>query len=386
MKKRLLMIVLWAGLLLSAGWTGAAVVKEILDGSVAYLIPPPVANYVAVGNATGTGGSVITSSDGVTWTRGVSASNVGLYGATYGAGLYVIVGGPTGVGADIETSPDGFTWTVRANPVDTTLYSVTYGGGLYVAVGERLADTTGYILTSPDGTVWTQRVSPTMRSGFPYRNVIYGNGLYVIIGSKQTGGPAINRIVTSPDGITWTLIDQPGSCSTRFFTDVFHSTNGFLTAGPYQSASDATRCMATSPDGVTWSRYKPAICTLGPGPCVFAASVIGSGTYVLAGGAEGLLTGGPSLTADPGIVYSSPDGTTWTQRTNPNVDAAIMSVLYKTARFLAVGTNTQGCVAGGGGCDPSLYTDYIISSPTGVTWTEISPAGGNGLNAMASNL
>lgn len=383
--EKMVVVLLWVGLLFSAGWAGAAVVKVVLDGSVAYVAPPAVANYVAVGNATGSGGTVLTSQDGVTWTRGASTSNVALYGATYGAGLYVVVGGPTGAAADIETSPDGFTWTVRSNPVNTTLYSVTFAAGLFVAVGERLADTTGYILTSPDAITWTQQISPVMRLNFPYRSVIYGNALYVIVGSKQTAGPAVNRVVTSPDGIAWTAIDQPGSCSTRWSTDVFHAVNGFLASGPYRDAADATRCMTTSPDGVTWSRYKPVLGCL-TGQCAFMASVIGSGVYVIAGGSEGLLTNGPSLAGDPGIIYTSPDGTAWTQRTNPNANAAIGGLLYRGSTFIAVGTNTQGCIAGGTGCDSTLYTDYIISSPTGATWTDISPAGGNGLNAIASKL
>jgi hypothetical protein len=59
---------------------------------------------------------------------------------TYGNGLFVAVGED---GA-ILTSPDGVNWTRRTSGTRNGLESVTYGNGLFVAVGEW-----GTILTSP---------------------------------------------------------------------------------------------------------------------------------------------------------------------------------------------------------------------------------------------
>jgi hypothetical protein len=58
---------------------------------------------------------------------------------TYGNGLFVAVG----TGGTILTSPDGVNWTVQASG-GNHLHSVTYGNGTFVAVGEG-----GTILTSP---------------------------------------------------------------------------------------------------------------------------------------------------------------------------------------------------------------------------------------------
>jgi hypothetical protein len=59
---------------------------------------------------------------------------------TYGNGLFVTVG----QGGTIVTSSDGVTWTAGALPTSRGFWGVAYGDGLFVAVGEC-----GTILTSP---------------------------------------------------------------------------------------------------------------------------------------------------------------------------------------------------------------------------------------------
>jgi hypothetical protein len=59
---------------------------------------------------------------------------------TYGNGLFVAVGED---GA-ILTSPDGVSWTRQTLGTGNLLYDVTYGNGTFVAVGDW-----GTILTSP---------------------------------------------------------------------------------------------------------------------------------------------------------------------------------------------------------------------------------------------
>ena len=61
------------------------------------------------------------------------------------------------VGEDgtILTSSDGNSWTERTSGTSEDLYEVTYGNGLFVTVGR------GTIITSTDGTTWTERDSGT---------------------------------------------------------------------------------------------------------------------------------------------------------------------------------------------------------------------------------
>jgi len=69
-------------------------------------------------------------------------------------GLFVSVGGS----GTILTSSDRVTWTSRTSGTSNSLYGVTYGNGLFVTVG------TGTILTSSDGTSWTKRTSGTSKT------------------------------------------------------------------------------------------------------------------------------------------------------------------------------------------------------------------------------
>jgi hypothetical protein len=54
-----------------------------------------------------------------------------LYCVTYGNGTFVVVGS----GGTILTSSDGVTWTQRTSGTSNRLYGVTYGNGTFVAVG-----------------------------------------------------------------------------------------------------------------------------------------------------------------------------------------------------------------------------------------------------------
>ena len=69
-------------------------------------------------------------------------------------GLFVTVG----QSGTIVTSSDGTSWTKKNSGTSTLLWGVTYGNGLFVSVGQS-----GTILTSPDGTSWTQRTSGTSK-------------------------------------------------------------------------------------------------------------------------------------------------------------------------------------------------------------------------------
>ncbi len=60
------------------------------------------------------------------------------------------------VGSTILTSSDGISWTKRYSGTSSILRGVTYGNGLFVTVGRY-----GIILTSSDGISWTERTSGT---------------------------------------------------------------------------------------------------------------------------------------------------------------------------------------------------------------------------------
>jgi len=99
-------------------------------------------------------GTILTSRDGVKWTKQVSWTDGLLEGVTYGNGIFVAVGrtGEGEVRGTILTSRDGVKWTERVLGTDGWLNDVTYGNGIFVAVG-------AVFITGPDsppnGTILT---------------------------------------------------------------------------------------------------------------------------------------------------------------------------------------------------------------------------------------
>ena len=128
----------------------------------------------------------------------------GLFGVTYGNGQFVAVG----YGGTVLTSTNAVTWTSRFPESDGNIYDVAYGNGKFVAVGggdfltPYVAPPYGWdsttVLASADGTTWTETA---YIRGFRLWRLVFANELFVGFGSTDSDGPVI---VTSPDGVTWT--------------------------------------------------------------------------------------------------------------------------------------------------------------------------------------
>jgi len=102
-----------------------------------------------------------------------------LSGVAYGNGTFVAVGSY----GEILTSPDGVTWTRRDSGTEKDLSGVAYGVGTFIAVGSY-----GEILTSPDGLAWTERCSGTSSL---LKEVSYGNDTFVAVGETVFGDAII---------------------------------------------------------------------------------------------------------------------------------------------------------------------------------------------------
>jgi len=63
-----------------------------------------------------------------------------------------------GQSGTILTSSDGTSWTSRTSGTSIKLMEITFGNSTFVAVGQE-----GTILTSSDGTSWTSRTSGTSK-------------------------------------------------------------------------------------------------------------------------------------------------------------------------------------------------------------------------------
>jgi hypothetical protein len=101
----------------------------------------------------------------------------------------------------------------------------------------------------------------------------------------------------------------------------------------------------TSPDGVTWTAQ-----TVTPTPSSVLNGVTWSGTQFVVVGVSG-------------TVLTSPDGVTWTTRAS---GASLSGVAWSGTNFAAVGPN-----------------GVIVTSPDGVTWTARTSGTANGLGSVA---
>lgn len=287
-------------------------VASVLRQNV-FIYPIVYANglFIAYDNKWQYNGNVVTSTDGINWSRyprPVANKNIYAESITYGQGLYVMVG----FSGIIETSTNGQTWTSRTSGSTSQFYSITYGNGLFVACGAagllksstdgitwdtRTAGTTNYIQkvvygnglyvyanfgtslgTSTDGISWTYAtvtsfVNDTVSNIY---DITYGNGTYVAVGTKGISGVSGGRsgyIATSTDAVTWT------SRSTIYsYIDLVDYTNGvFFIKGFYYYGNDTNDYRTfnqTSTDGITWNNYY-SFGVAGPGNIAY-----GAGKYV----------------------------------------------------------------------------------------------------------
>jgi hypothetical protein len=188
--------------------------------------------YVAVGTTSDSKGSILTSSDGISWTSSTSDVSTGFRGAAYGNSTFVIVGHD----GKILTSSNGTSWTARTSGRSTDLYGITYGNNIFVAVGKtsagNISNSIG-ILTSSDGTSWDNRTHPTSSSDL--HGATYGNSTFVVTGESGI-------IFTSSDGTTWT---KRTSDVNAWFHGVTYGNSTFVIV------TDSAYVL-TSSNGTTW--------------------------------------------------------------------------------------------------------------------------------------
>lgn len=215
--------------------------------------------YVAVGEK----GYTTTSTDGVNWTTPKTDGGwKSLSGIAFGKGKFIT--GSSTVAGTIMSSTDGNTWTTVANISNSSLNDFRYVNDLFFVDSAN-----GYSYVSADGITWEQINSPRLIAGIAYNNglyvavcyggiiatsndgkvwtlytldntawqdVAYGNGKFVAIGAK-------GLLTTSVDGQSWATPVQVVSISWSFliYKDgmfVAISQNGYMT---------------TSSDGETWT-------------------------------------------------------------------------------------------------------------------------------------
>ena len=172
---------------------------------------------------------------------GVSDDN--LIGVEYGNGMYLAISD----GGMVMTSPDGIEWTrhwlgMRGNLTGEGVTSLAYGNGLFVAV----ARSRGFMFSSPDGTNWTRRGHSTLGSN-GFMDVAFGNGMFMAVGHNPSY--TMGDVQLSPDGLTWT----PGAGGIQSY-------GPFLRVdcdGPYFVLTRKDGSLMHTTDTQTWIQGKP---------------------------------------------------------------------------------------------------------------------------------
>jgi uncharacterized protein YmfQ (DUF2313 family) len=167
---------------------------------------------------------------------------------------------------------------------------------------------------------------------------VYHDGVqYVAVGASDGSDP---YVITSTDGELWTEQSCPGT--TADLKQVHGSGSLWVAVGaPIGGAS----LIVTSIGAVSWTlRSNPSTGTL-------QAVWYGNGLWVAVG--------------EFGTVMTSPDGITWTTRTQP------------------LGSITYNCVAYGNGLWVAINAgNKIITSPDGITWTARSEGSTTGVQGV----
>jgi Pectate lyase superfamily protein len=357
----------------------------------------PQFNKVTYGNslyvAVGTNGSVLTSADGISWSNTTSGTTNNLLSIAYGNSKFVAVGGNGTVlysanatswqssGAvayttindvvfgngifvlvtlqgSIFTSPDAVTWTQRTSGVTTSLNSICYNGSVFVSVGQ-----TGTVVTSSDGITW----SNTTISKYDLSSVRYLNSIFVTVGNNS-------KVYTSSDGTNWhsSLVDA--------FTDV--TTDGtYIYAitswgDVYKSNGTSLNYLSTITTGVeTFNTIAhngsgQILALTGGGSIYFSTNGI---TWTLTLTAAAALNAAYwdtndlkwTVVGNSGLIYTSPDGSTFTLKTNSNTNNLYGISRISTGNYVAVG-------AGG----------TVLTSSNSNSWTVQSSGTSNDLNSI----
>jgi hypothetical protein len=279
-------------------------------------------------------GVILTSADGVNWTRLAEddpALNLGavlMYGVTEGGPGIVAVG--AGCEDDLEgcapyptvwTSADGSIWDRSAADPDVfgelgaladvvaTEHGLVAAGGFYTTGGETaLIQPTVWL--SPDGIEW-ERVWQGEAYDFSTASVITGfhalatnaDGRVVGVGAAvNSQGDFVGAIWTSTDGRTWERIDQDSevfASDTDTYVeinDVASGPGGFVAVG---NDGEIEAAVWHSPDGLTWTRADTAGQPFEYAGRLGAVDALDNG-WVIAGPDRGTVT-----------LWTSPDGLSW---------------------------------------------------------------------------
>lgn len=240
---------------------------------------------------------IMTSPDGLTWTRRVAADGENYWSCvewspelelfcSLSPGINAGVDGG-GTAIRIQSSADGVTWTGHEAPGLAQWRDLCWAAelGLFVAVASN--STGNRVMTSPDGETWTMRVAAEANA---WQAVCWSPELGLLVAVSPTGA---SRVMTSPDGITWTA--RSAAAANGWLDVIWCAELGLFVA----VAVDGVDRVMTSPDGVNWTSRAAAAANAW-------SALAFDGTTIVAVAQSGA----------GDRVMTSTDGINWTSRTS----------------------------------------------------------------------
>ncbi len=299
--------------------SGTQIVVKVPAGA----ITGPISIKNIISNTSDTSGS-FTVTGGVstptTWTLRNSPSAYLFNSVAHGNGTFVAVG----AGKTIMTSSNGVSWTTQTG-ADANYFAgnaITWDGSQFIMVGDssNLSSYAPLIATSSDGKSWTRRT--WTHSGATQLTDVTGNT------NRLTAVGLGATVITSTDhGATWSTESTPPGA----VTDLYGVTDNGSTRIAV-GRNDASQGVVLINTGSGWSKVNSY-------SSFIPRDVIWTGSQFVAVGASSINYG-----ADSVVMYSS-DGTSWTQVNLPTTAAptgyTLRDVIWTGSTLYAVGDDSN---------------------------------------------
>lgn len=326
------------------------------------------------------------STDAQSWSR-IAATGVSSNPLNYiifEEGNFIVVGN----GGTIQTSSDGITWTTSASGTTNDLFRIYHFNGKFFIIGR-----TKTFIGSDDGLTWSNINLNIGPAGDDINTMAYGNGVYLI--SSRGGG--LNNIYRSTTGLSnsWSFTSQPMGFNTinrvQFLKDRFFA---------FHSGND----MFSSTDGIIWTKFSSSTMLTQPDGNVIPW---GSGHQIFNGIYDGTnfkFFGSSAYYSGYGSNFTSADGVHFTLETKSAYIVPQQSN-YINGLYLVVGnegivSSTDGVVykhSGGSFTEvvktPNKYVAIgavggsaaIYNSTDFQNWTDRTPANNRDLYTVGTN-
>lgn len=189
--------------------------------------------WIAVGNS----GNVVTSSDGINWTKQTYiASGTNLQNIYYFGSAYFIYDT-----TKVVRSTDAVTWTT----VYTGSYNIgglAYNGTAYLAFAIDTTATDTQLVYSTNGTSWSVPATGTYLSSQQRFGLLMtiGTTFYGFVITPSSSG-VLHKIITSTDGVSWSLFNNAAFIK-------YYELNGNNTLTSFEGTSETF----TGVNGLNW--------------------------------------------------------------------------------------------------------------------------------------